>query len=70
MIKIFTILSLISSNLNVNYLSLESIVYYQSNDIYRNIVFNFESDSLSNHTIKVYLDFYYEDNLFLRTYNN
>lgn len=69
MIKLFLILPLLFSYPNIDYVKVENIEYYHTNKNNKQIIFQFDSDRCSIHTIKVYIHLYSENDL-LKTYYN
>ena len=70
MIKELAILSMLSASVNINYVELKNIEYYQNEELMKHIKFEFASDYLNSHEIVVFIRLYDSENLEQKVYKN
>lgn len=68
--KFIMMLSLLTSMTSINYVAIENIEYYQTTDDIKKIIFDFNSDYLSEHELKVEISFFEMDNTFISKFTN
>lgn len=71
MLKLFLMCSIVNLNVSTEYIGVESIEYYQTNNDQKQIIFNFDSDYYTNHKLEVEIKLYEkESNTLIKGYKN